>query len=67
MEWRASIIVGVNVAAHDQDGIVNVDGTFTCSDEALETVLVELLAYVFIPSDLKAASRNVRMLNLLIL
>ena len=55
------------MATHDQDGIVDVDGAFACSDEAFEAVLVELLAYVLITANLEAATRNVRVLNFLIL
>ena len=66
MEWRASIVVGVDVATHDQDWIVDVDGTFARSNKTLQAVLVELLAYVLLTADLEAATRNIGMFNLLI-
>ena len=55
------------MAAHNQDGVVDVDGAFTRTDEALEAVLIEFLADVLVTTDLEAASWDVWMLDLLVL
>lgn len=55
------------MATHDQDRIVNIDGTFTCTNKALKAVLIELLTNVLIATDLEAATWDIWVLNLLIL
>lgn len=66
VERCSRIVVRVNVATHNQEWVVHVDGALPRPYQALHAVLLELFIYILLATNLESPSRHLWMLDPLV-